>query len=84
MSRFKSEYEIEAKLMNRLRRNRSCEALTGFKVLPDGNDGRWQAQPLLRPGTQLTFDGQRAVTQAVRELSCQLRLLQKEMRVRSA
>jgi hypothetical protein len=84
MTKFKSESEIEAKLMDRLRGNRSCEALNGFKVMPDGTDGRWYAQPLLKPGTHLTFDCERAVTQVSREVSCQFRLLQKEMSARSA
>jgi hypothetical protein len=72
----KSNFEIEAKLMDRLRSNRSCEALKGFKVLPDGNDGRWYAQPLVDPGGHLPFDGERAVIQATLELACHYRLLQ--------
>jgi hypothetical protein len=38
----------------------------------------------LKPGAPLTFDGERAVTQVVRELSCQYRLLQKQLNVRRA
>jgi hypothetical protein len=79
----KSGIEIEAKLMDRLRGNRSCEALDGCKVLPGGSNGRWYARPLLRPGANLTFDCERAVTQAVWELNSRYRLLQTES-VRSA
>jgi len=42
-------------LMDRLRGNQNCGSLKGFKVLPDGNDGRWYAQPLLKPDARLTF-----------------------------
>lgn len=78
----KSDFEIEAKLMDRLRSNRSCEALKGFKVLPDGNDGRWYAQPLVAPGAHLPFDGERAVIQVTLELACQYRLLQQGQNAR--
>ena len=51
----KPDFEIEARLMDRLRGNQNCGSLKGFKVLPDGNDGRWYAQPLLKPDARLTF-----------------------------
>lgn len=80
----KFDFEIEAKLLSRLRVNRNCEVITGFTVLPDGSDGRWQAQPLLKPASHLSFDGERAVTQAIRELGCRYRLRQRETGARSA
>lgn len=80
----KPDFEIEARLMDRLRGNRNCMALKGFRVVPEGADGRWCAQPVLKKEAHLPLDGERAVTQAVREMSCQYWLLKTESNSRRA
>ena len=56
----KTAHELQAMIMDHLRGNSVCAALTGVVVSPAGDDGEWRVSATVRHGESLPSDCDRA------------------------